>query len=182
MAANIDFAVLGKDPVWRKKMTTYAEYSDSDKDGYVSRADYDLIATRYKSLTIADPSHGVVVDKVMGTVSTMLGLVGSKKLTYAEFVDAFVDGVAKQIISDRVDTQLFGAFFDTVDANGDGSIDMAEWRAHYECYRVPLEYAKASFDAIDTNHDGLLSKEEFVAYHVSYFTTTDSSLLFGPTM
>ena len=178
--ADIDFDGLRKDPVWMKKMIAFAKCSDADKDGYISRADYDLIGTRYKSLSLADPSRAAVVDKVMGTASMMLGLVGSKKLSYMEFVETFVNGVGKQFITDQVDTQLFGAMFDTVDANGDGSIDLAEWRAHYECYRIPVEHAEASFDAIDTNHDGLLSREEFVAYHIQYFCTSESSLLFGP--
>ena len=162
--ANVDFDVLRKDPTWHKKITTVAECNDLDKDGYISRADLELVPKRYKSLSLADPSHAAVVDKAMGAICTLLGLEGSKKITYADFAEAFVSGAGEQIMAEKLDIQIFGSEFDTVDADGDGSINLDEWRAHYECSTIPVEHAEASFDEIDKNHDGLISKDEFLVY------------------
>ena len=121
---------------------------------------------------------------VMGILCTLLGLEGSTKLSYAEFEKKFVNVVGKQMLAGKLDDTFFGSMFDTLDANGDGFINAAEWRAHYDCHGLPVEYAKASFDALDTNHDGLLSRKEFLDYHFEYlFSSEDklgSSILFGP--
>ena len=177
--ADIDFDHLRNNPIWRKKLTKFVEFTDTDKDGYVSRADYDLMVTRYKDLPLTDPSHAEVMAKVNETWITLIGLKGSKKMSYEEFVEQFMI-MAKKLLADEMDNQLFGSVFDTIDTNGDGFIDLAEWRVHYECHGTPVKYAKASFNAIDTNHDGLLSREEFLSYHHEYFFTSESSLLCGP--
>ena len=140
--------------------------------------------TRYKGLSLADPSHAERLGVVMGILCTLLGLEGSTKLSYAEFEKKFVNVVGKQMLAGKLDDPFFGSMFDTLDANGDGFINAAEWRAHYDCHGLPVKYAKASFDALDTNHDGLLSRKEFLDYHFEYlFSSEDklgSSILFGP--
>ena len=88
------------------------------------------------------------------------------------------------MLTGKLDNELNGASFDTLDTNGVGLIDLAEWRLHYECHGLPVEHAKASFDAMDTNQDGLISRSEYLGYCAEYFLTTEdklkSSLLFGP--
>ena len=83
---------------------------------------------------------------------------GSKKLSYAEFEEQYLNVVGKQR-----DSQMFCTFHaHTIDANGDGSIDLAEWRGFYECHGLHAEHAKALFDAPDgyqPRHDGLIARK-----------------------
>ena len=180
--AGIDFASLRNDPFWRKKFTRFLEVTDLDNDGYVSRADYDIYVTRYKSLSTA-PSLQVLA-KVVDTLCAMWGLEGPKKLSYAEVEELFLNDVGKQILAGKLEIQLYSSMFDSIDANDDDFIDFAEWRIHCECLGIPVEHAKASFDAIDTNHDGLLSRKKFSDYHFEFFFTAEdklrSSILYGP--
>ena len=88
------------------------------------------------------------------------------------------------MLTGKLGSQLYGSMFDVIDANGDGLIDLDEWRVLYECRGIPVEYAKASFVAMDADHDGLISRKEFVDYQFEFtFTSEDklkSSILYGP--
>ena len=113
-----------------------------------------------------------------------MGLDDSRKMSYAEFEEQYMNVVGKQMLTGKLDSPLYGSMFDAIDANGDGSIDLDEWRVLCDCRGIPVEHAKASFVAMDANNDGLISRKEFLDYQFEYtFTTEDklnSSILYGP--
>ena len=174
---------LRDNPFWKKKFDKAVRVHDTNKNGYISRADFDLVVTRYKNRSTGNPAHAERVGKSMDYACKNLGLEGDTSMSYSQFEEKFVD-VLEKVNTNAEHDLFYGKMFDTVDTDGDGSINLAEWRMHYECYGIPVEHADASFRAMDRNHDTLLSREEFKAYHVEYFFTSEdklnSSILYGP--
>lgn len=181
--ANIDFARLRADPYWNKKIFTTARSTDADKNGFVDLADFELIVSRYRNNSTANPAHTETVAKAFMLMSSMMGIDNQTRLTYSQFKERFAE-IIEQYTKDGKFDELINAKFDSYDLNCDGEIDFNEWRFHYESIGVPLQYAQASFDAVDRDHNGVISREEFLAYHKEYFLSSEnklnSAILFGP--
>ena len=112
-----------------------------------------------------------------------------KMAGHSEKIDekAFV-AIMKDVIKDKSnEITLQGPlplFFNAVDANEDGFIQLDEFEMFFDLLGLDAKTADASFKAIDTNNDGLLSKEEFLEAGVQFFTTDDknnpTNLFWGP--
>ena len=80
--------------------------------------------------------------------------------------------------------ELLETSFSIVDANADGSIDLAELSLFFESYGLDTSVALPSFAAMDADGDGLISKDEFSASGLAFFTSEDeehpSKLFYGP--
>ena len=167
-----------ENPFWNKKIDRAIRVRDADKDGVITRKDFELIAQRYKDL------GGISGEQLQESLMKMCDSVGlidnTKQFTYEEFKrhHANFDNHSEKI------NTIFRTMFNGLDINGDGVVSMKEWELHYKCMGLDPKYAKASFEAMDTNGDGVVSLEEFVAYNVEFYSSTEnklnSAILFGP--
>ena len=167
---------------WRKKIQRFMEVRDSNKDGLLTRADFELVIQRYKELG-ASEEQLEKISTCFREAYNQVGIDDSTSLTYGEFADRF----AKQVedsLKKGVGRNLFQSMFEAVDADGDGKISFKEWVHHYKALDINTEHARASFDAMDTNCDGVVSSKEFDAYCTEFFFSTEdtlkSSILYGP--
>ena len=175
---NDHATVLQGSPFWNKKLDRAVQVRDVDKDGLITRKDFELVVQRYKDL------GGVTAEQLQRIKSSVMGMCdaaglvdNTKQLTREEF--------KKRHSSMSDHTKLiFQTMFRGLDINGDGVVSIDEWELHYKCMGIDPKHAKASFEAMDTNGDGVVSGEEFLAYHVEYFSTTEnklnSAILYGP--
>ena len=167
-------------PFWNKKLDRAVRVRDADKDGVITRKDFELVAQRYKDLGVS----GEQLQRIRDSLMKMCDSVGlsdeTKQFTYEEFKrrHAHVD------IQLGTTNTIFRTMFNGLDINGNGVVSMKEWELHYKCMGLDPKYAKASFEAMDTNGDGVVSLEEFTAYHVEFFSSTEnklnSAILYGP--
>ena len=175
------FEELRKNEFFKKKIQRAVEVFDTNKNGRITLADYDLIVKNYKDLGISE-EHLEIVKKVMKQLSDVMGLTDpSKSITYEEFKQIYM----KNLESMRENTQaLFKGAFKMNDTNENGVISLKEWKDYYKAAGIDPQYAEASFNAMDTRKDGKVTIEEFVAFNDEYFYTIDdklnSSCLYGP--
>ena len=81
-----DYSDLRKSEFWRKKFARAVQVRDTDKSGDISRADFELIVTRYQQSDFSTPLHLANFSKQMMKSCDALGLIDeSVKLSYAEF-------------------------------------------------------------------------------------------------
>ena len=168
-------------PFWNKKLDRAIRVRDADKDGVITRKDFELVAQRYKDL---GGVSGEQLQRIQGSLMKLCDSVGltddTKQFTYEEFKrrHANVDNLSE------VNNTLFRTMFNGLDIKGNGVVSMNEWELHYKCMGIDPKHAKASFEAMDTNGNGVVSLEEFTAYHVEFFSTTEnklnSAILYGP--
>ena len=179
--AEHDWAKLRlESPFWNKKLDRAIRVRDTDKDGIITRKDFELVAQRYKDL--GDVS-GEQLQRVQESLMKLCDSVGltddTKQFTYEEFKTRHAN-----VNLLEVNNTLFRTIFNGLDINGNGVVSMKEWELHYKCMGLDPKYAKASFEAMDTNGNGVVSLEEFTAYHVEFFSTTEnklnSAILYGP--
>ncbi len=167
---------------WKKKVYRAIRVRDANKDGYISKADFELIVQRYKDIG-APEEHLKKLDKVFTAHCVRYDLTDeSAKLTYDQFA-AMLARTAKNKDEDkRVD--FFKSMFVVIDIDGNGEISFQEWVEFYKAMGIDTQYARASFDAMDANKDGIISKKEFAAYINEYFFSSEnklnSSILYGP--
>lgn len=170
-------AQLRNNEYYLKKLYRAAEVQDVNKDGKVTRADYDLMVSKYDAMDMPQEYKQELADAIYST-SDSLGLTDhTKSLTYDEIVNSWIDNVEK------ICEYSFDKIFRIIDTDKSGTISLKEWEMRYVAMGIPVEHARPSFEAMDTNKDGTISREEFVVYTSEYFHTSEdtlhSSLLFS---
>ena len=175
---------LKENAFWNKKIRSYLKVTDVDKDGLISRRDFELIAKRQKEFGGLSDERSAELRKHLMEMCDILQLTeGSPGFTYDQYIDKYAAYAAEYAQPGKTPAYML-LFFAGLDLNGDGYISLEEWTIHYKCLGVDTKHAKASFDAIDTNGDGKVSFDEFDAYHREYFTSTkndlNSAILYGP--
>ena len=175
----VDIAELRKSEFWRKKFRRAVETRDVDKNGFISRSDFELVLEHYKKTADTKEKYEAL-SQIMFSFCDNIGLVDdSLQLSYEEVEDRWQAMVAKGDYKD-----LFKRIFTYFDANGDGHISLSEWTIHNAALRISPQHAKNSFEAMDTDGDGKVIMDEFVEYHAEFFLTTEnklnSAILYGP--
>ena len=173
----VDFQALQKNSFWKKKLHQLALVRDTNNDGSISRADYEIVIDRYSKMKSKD------AEKVVKFLSNLCEQYGpDTKLSFAEFEERWIEAMMKLSLDDINST--LGSLFAALDLNGDGIISFAEWKSHYVALGIPAEHAQASFAAMDSDSDGTVSKQEFIDYHFEFLCTTEnklnSGILYGP--
>ena len=173
--------MLQGSPFWNRKLDRAMQVRDVDKDGLITRKDFELVVQRYRD-------HGGVTaeqhQRIKTSLMEMCDAAGLTDDTKQFIHEEFKKRNANMPNHAQTHDTIFRTMFYGLDVNGDGIVSMDEWELHYKCIGIDPKHAKASFEAMDTNGDGVVSREEFVAYHVEYFTTTEnelnSAILYGP--
>ena len=179
MAANIE--ELRKSEFWKKKFRKAVVTRDTNKNGSISRGDFEIVFERYKKTAKSSPEKLNSLSKAMFSFCDKLGLVaGSGELSYEEFESRWQSIMAKQ----ENCKGMFKPMFKCLDANDDGYISLTEWQFHNSALGISQEYSKNSFDAMDRDGDGKVKEDEFVDYHDEYYHTAEnklnSAILYGP--
>ena len=172
---------LSENAFYRKKLRRAVEARDADKNGLITRADFEKTIQRHRDLGVPE-EHLKIVRAMFSKLCDTLGLTDdSISLTYEEFEEIHMS--KSEEVKDK-GVAVFRELFRSVDIDEDGEISYEEWVHHYKALNIDVAHARASFDVMDTNSDGKISMEEFIAYHTEYYHTAEdklnSSILFGP--
>lgn len=171
---------LLENPFWNKKLDRALKIRDVDKDGVISRSDFELTLKRFSQVEGISQERLATYRRHVEEMCTKWGLTdASKSLSYDE-----MKRITAKIAEDQNKRELFTDLFNLLDTNQDGDISFTEWQTFYRCMGVDLAYAKASFDAVDRNGDGGISRDEFLDYHCEFLFSTEnnlnSAILYGP--
>jgi len=170
---------------WIRKMKTYFNRIDFDKDGSITRKDFEGMGARFVEADKLDAAAGETMKgKLVEIWDKYISAVGGGDgITEKSFIDA----MGKLVKDPSMKATLAGPlplFFQAVDANNDGMIDSNEFGIFFRIFGLDENMAPASFQAIDTNNDGLLSLEEFVEAGTDFFISEDAAaptkLFWGP--
>ena len=82
---------LTKSDFWRRKMHRAAMIRDVNEDGFISRADYDLITTRYKDAGSSSPAQIKKVEDFFKKFYEIFGMMDeSRKLSIKEYEERLI--------------------------------------------------------------------------------------------
>ena len=176
----VDVVELKKSEFWKKKFRRAVETRDADKNGSITRSDFDLVVEHYKKSAGGTTDKIEKMSKAMSSFCDTLGLGDSVVLSYEEFEQRWQATMAQ----DHNVNTLFKSMFVCLDISGDNIIDINEWKMHNAAMGIPPGYAQDSFNAMDKDGDEKITMDEFVNYHAEFFLTTDnklnSAILYGP--
>jgi len=171
-----------------KKYRTYFKRMDYDKDGVITRKDFEGMAARFIAAGKFDAARGAKLTATLEAAwdKYLKDFANKDQITEADFVSNLKKVAADSSHHDAL-TGPLPLFFQCIDSNADGMIDKEEYINFFVILGVenPDPLARASFDAIDQNQDGLLSIDEFTDAGKEFFTNvTDESkpskMFFGP--
>jgi Ca2+-binding EF-hand superfamily protein len=170
---------------WVRKMKTYFQRIDFDKDGAITQKDFEGMAERFVSAEKLDKTRGEDLRKKL--LQVWEKYLHDAKDGQAINESTFIDTLKKQVSEPSLRDALAGPlplFFSAVDANADGMIQSEEFELFFQIIGLDPKMAPATFKAIDTNNDGSLSLDEFVTAGVDFFTSEDENspnkLFWGP--
>ncbi|MBB5874535.1 Ca2+-binding EF-hand superfamily protein [Allocatelliglobosispora scoriae] len=151
---------------------------DSDRDGRLTRGDYELAVARFQAhIGAADTSPRVLrmrellVGRCWAANAVMDG-DGDGMISVDEFVTAHerllaaVD--AEQQLRDRA-----AVLFEVIDEAGRGEMSLADYLAAFSAWGAPEESVRRSFRVIDSDGSGRVTRDEFEEHSIAYFRTDD---------
>ena len=176
---DFDLEKLMQNDFFVKKRQRELAARDTNKDGFISRADFDMIIQRHIDMGTSAEK----VKQLREMVDAMCDSIGltdhGVKYTYDEYYKQWEKRTEKMGVS----APQFEGYFNAVDLNNDGEISLEEWIIHNKCFGIDPAHAKASFNAMSQG-DGRVSQKQFVDYHLEFYYTAEdnlkSSILFGP--
>ncbi len=156
---------------------------DSNKDGFIEAADFDLAAEKMATLRGMSPD-GAEASRVRDAYREMwtewfapADRDHDGKVAAAEYqtTHEWLDQMPREQLQGSA-SKLIGAAFDAFDVNADGKISQSEYMAFLEVHGNP-KGAEDTWPKLDTNHDGHLGRDEFVNLMLEYYATDDQDAL-----
>ena len=190
---------LANNEFWVKKMTARFHALDLNKDGVLSKADFDIFTERIIQIGKLSEAQAERTWKLHNEIVSVFG-GENLKLTLTEAIESqtkFSTGTVGVIQFPSFITycvclrhlgdypsMVANKFFDVIDTDDDGIISYNEWAVYFECIGIDVKHARPCFDALNTNIDGELNRSEFVDATINFHRCTDEShpsrFVYGP--
>ncbi|MCJ0874240.1 EF-hand domain-containing protein [Streptomyces sp. AP-93] len=173
----------------RTKLQRRFELFDDDRDGRVSKADYDRLAVRLAEASDSEPDSDPAqrlrqeYDEGWLRMCKQLGRGTDTSMNREEFVDAW-HGVQEAYGFTTSILPIVDTVIAAMDRNGDGALDVQEFTRWLAAYGVDQASALEAFEHLDRDHDGLIRRDELTSAFEEFFLSTDASApgnwLYGP--
>jgi len=164
-------------------MRTYFDRIDFDKDGAITRKDFEGMAARFADKLDAAKAKDLTTNITNVWDKYLQGVGGGEAIQKDPFINAMKGLVKDPAMKATLEGPL-PLFFHAVDTNNDGMISEDEFGNFFAILGLDVSMAPATFQAIDTNNDGQLSQEEFTEAGSEFFLSEDPSkptkLFWGP--
>ncbi len=172
----------------RKIKTTFTRM-DVDKDGYMTRKDFELIAKRMNELSNATDEQADACLKAFMRVADAFGYTTAEvKISREEAIKNGNEVMLTQPWEEQrtMCDNFHNAVFDAIDLNQDGHISLDEYNLYLQALAPDIseEDRVKSFNLIDVNHDHEISRDEFLDASFEYFHGIEenelSKIFMGP--
>ena len=163
---------------------------DVNKDGYVSREDFELMAKRVADLLGLSEKQAGSTSREFAKLADALHLEPGLRFPIEEGAQHISKAYLCKSLKERkaIVHSIHKMLFDILDANDDGHITLEEFKIYYRVLAPATSEADIvhCFNTIDTNKNGVLSREEFMAaaedFLIGVEETELSKVFFGPLM
>ena len=164
-----------------RKMRTRAARLDINKDGFISREDYEIMSKRLTEYSKVTEEQAKRIHDTVLVIADSIKLTGDTKYP----VEQFAAKISQAILGSTPENNRGGlhkshnALFDVIDTNNDGHISVEEFKVYLKVVApdVTEDQAKHAFDVIDANKNGEISREEFLAAAEEFFCGVEETEL-----
>jgi Ca2+-binding EF-hand superfamily protein len=156
-------------PFQRKKQIHWFNMLDGNKDGFLERADFEVIGHRLATAMghESGPIHDQIIAGWVSTWEHMQPDVDQNRdgrASLEEFLN-FEDRVIYQVSSEEYTAYIGGnarGMVALADLDQNGTLSQSEWRWQFRGFEIDDSEADESFQHIDTNGDGQITVEELI--------------------
>ena len=161
---------------------------DINKDGYISREDYELMGKKLAELSGMTKEQADSTVKEFLKVADALNLKPGVKVPLEQAAKQASEAILSLSRSEKKHS-LDGShnmLFDAIDTNKDGHISVKELKVYFSIIAPGVSEAEVvhSFNTIDTDKNGEISREEFMAAAEDFLQGVEetelSKVFFGP--
>jgi len=154
---------------------------DIDGDGVLTRNDYKELGDRFAAAShVSDAKKAEIKKKFLDMWTSNFEEKATISLQFYLDVKLKLAGAHQRLLAEAAGP----IFFEAVDLDGDGLIQLEEFRKFFALTKGNDADADKAFKLIDTNSDGKLSNEEFCHGFVEFFGSKDPNSpfnsFFGP--
>lgn len=148
------------------KMRTRFKRLDVNKDGVISREDFELMASKLLEYSNLGEIHAESVREAFVHVADCIGLKPGVKFPIEEAARE----ASRKMMAMTPEKQMavlrsdHDALFDALDVNKDGHISQKEFKVYFQVIAPDISEAEMinSFNVIDENKNGEISRDEFL--------------------
>ena len=149
-----------------RKMRTRMTRLDLNKDGYISREDYQLMGKKLAEQSKMTEEQAKATNSELMKVADLFNLKSGVKLPLEEAAKKASETILSMSPAERKESITVGhnLLFDAIDTNKDGHISVNELKVYFNIIAPGISQAEVihSFDTIDTDKNGEISREEFM--------------------
>lgn len=156
-----------------RKMTTRIVRLDVNKDGYISREDFEMMVERLNEYSKITKEQAELSRKAMMDVADTLGFKPGVRKEIEEAAKQASENILSVTPERRkaLVNNDHNLLFDVFDTNKDGHISPEEFKVYFQVKDPSVSEAEITrcFNIIDSNGDGEISREEFLAAAYDFF-------------
>lgn len=162
----------------RRKYRSYFRRLDVNKDGFLTRTDFEVLADRSCADEAPESPRRKTMRESYTRFYALIESLGSTPGKVSE--EEWVEETAKSVNTPEYKRVLDDAIricFALLDTNGDGYIQDHEYIRFFHSLRIPdhENVARIAFKTLDTSGSGELSLEEFRIAVTDFFYSEDES-------
>lgn len=171
----------------RKLRTIFTRF-DMDKDGYMSKEDFELMAKKLNELSNATGEQAESRRKAFTHCADIFEFTPGVKTPREDAVKNMNEVMLKLSLEEQraMSDNILNPIFDAMDLDQNGNISLDEYKTYTQVLALDLsdEDKGKSFNLIDTNQDGQISREEFLKAAFEYLCNFEenefSNVFYGP--
>jgi juvenile hormone diol kinase len=173
----------------KRKLSLRFYMIDASKDGIVELSDFELQAknvAELRGVKLDSPEYQQILSAYTAAWESHwkpADTNSDNKVTVDEYLKWSDTIITAPTEGEELDLSRPQAFFDSIDADGSGDLDLKEYTIFLKAVGRSEEDAKIAFSKIDTNGDGKISRYEFAfamnEYHASNDPEAPGNWFFG---
>ncbi|XP_023931562.1 sarcoplasmic calcium-binding protein-like, partial [Lingula anatina] len=149
-----DYPVVAGSEHWKRKVRTFFRAHDVDRDGYLTKRDFEMTAHRIAAFMNLDDKSAQ--DLLKNRLKIWEAIVqGGDPDSSKVSEEVYFSNLLASLNSNFRDLAVgfVNNDFDTMDLDGDGFISPKEHRAFFYGFGIPTEHSAAVFEAFDIGRD-----------------------------
>ena len=174
----------------KKKLAVLYSMYDADKNGVIELADFYVLLDKYAEVRgwePGSPEYEVLKSQLVSRWHTMQEAADTNRdnqISRSEW-EAYVDKMlSSPAIYEAEATAISAAVLNIFDLNGDGQLELEEYRNFYSSVGFDETIADETFGRLDLNNDGYITKDEHLELVRQFFYSQDpdspGNWVFGP--